>query len=251
MSRIENVELRLARLPLVRPFRTSFGVETEKDVIYVRVDTGSASGWGECVAGALPDYSDEFIEAAWIVLRDHLVPSLLDRDVEPEDVGRLTSWVRGHRMAKAALEMAVLDASLRERNVSLASYLGAVRDRVDCGVSVGITDTTEELLEQVDGYLSEGYKRIKLKIAPGLDAVRVGAVREAHPDIALSVVANAAYTLGDSDALGALDAFGLLMIEQLWVAILPLAPSRTATAPLARPTGFSPTSAWSSCDWTD
>ena len=214
MSRIENVELRLVRLPLIRPFRTSFGVETEKEVVYVRVETDSAVGWGECVAGSLPDYSDEFIEAAWIVLRDHLVPSLLGKDVEPDQVGSLTPWVRGHRMSKAALEMAVLDASLRERNESLAAYLGAVRDRVACGVSIGITDTTEELLEQVDGYLSDGYQRIKLKIAPGVDVERVRAVREAHPEIALSVDANAAYSLEDAAVLRALDEFGLLMIEQ-------------------------------------
>ena len=214
MSRIENVELRLALLPLVRPFRTSFGVDTEKEVIYVRVDTDAGVGWGECVAGTLPDYSDEFNEAAWLVLRDHLVPSLLGWDVEPEAVGSLTAWVRGHRMAKAALEMAVLDAWLRERNVSLASYLGATRERVACGVSIGIADTTEELLDQVDGYLSDGYQRIKLKIAPGADVERVAAVREAHPDIALSVDANAAYSLDDAASLCALDEFGLLMIEQ-------------------------------------
>lgn len=214
MSRIENVELRLARLPLVRPFRTSFGIETEKEVIYVRVDTGSGHGWGECVAGSLPDYSEEFIQAAWIVMRDHLAPSLLGKDVEPQEVASLTSWVRGHRMSKAALEMAVLDAWLRERNASLASYLGADRDRVACGVSVGITDTTEELLEQVAGYLAEGYRRIKLKIEPGIDVERVRAVREAHPDIALSVDANAAYSLEDAATLRALDEFGLLMVEQ-------------------------------------
>jgi O-succinylbenzoate synthase len=214
LSRIESVELRLARLPLVRPFRTSFGVETEKEVIYVRVDTGAAAGWGECVAGTLPDYSDEFNEAAWIVLRDHLAPFLLGRDVEPEQVGPLVASVRGHRMAKAVLEMAVLDVWLRERNVSLASYLGATRERVACGVSIGITETTEELLEQVDAYLSDGYQRIKLKIAPGVDVERVRAVREANRDIALSVDANAAYSLDDAAALRALDEFELLMIEQ-------------------------------------
>jgi O-succinylbenzoate synthase len=117
-------------------------------------------------------------------------------------------------MAKAALVDAVLDARLRARGRSLASFLGGVRDRVDCGVSVGIAASTDALLEQVGGYLAEGYRRVKLKIEPGTDVERVRAVREAHPDILLSVDANAAYTLGDVDVFRALDALDLLMVEQ-------------------------------------
>jgi O-succinylbenzoate synthase len=117
-------------------------------------------------------------------------------------------------MAKATLIDAFLDAELRAAGRSLPEHLGAVSDRVACGVSVGIAASTEQLLEQVDGYLSQGYRRIKLKIEPGLDVERVAAVRDAHPDIALSVDANAAYALDDSDVFRALDAFDLLMIEQ-------------------------------------
>ncbi|MEX1100793.1 MAG: o-succinylbenzoate synthase [Actinomycetota bacterium] len=214
MSRIRDIELCLIGLPLVRPFRTSFGIETDKACVLVRVETDGAVGWGECVAGRRPDYSEEFNEDAWLTLRDHLGPAVLGEDVRPEDVAARTAWVRGHRMAKAALEMAVLDAWLRERDRSLASHLGAERDRVPCGVSIGITPTTGELLEQVGGYLAEGYRRIKLKIEPGTDVERVAAVREAHPEIQLSVDANAAYTIEDADTMRALEPYELLMIEQ-------------------------------------
>ncbi len=215
MSRVLSIELRMIALPLVRPFRTSFGEETEKECVLVRVETSDGEGWGECVAGPSPDYLDEFNEGCWLVIRAHLAPALFAaEDVTAEGFGRLVGWVRGHRMAKAALEMALLDAELRTRGVSLATHLGAVTERVRCGVSVGIQPTTEGLLEQVDGYLAEGYRRIKLKIEPGCDVERVRAVREAHPDILLSVDANQAYTMGDTETLRAFDPLDLLMIEQ-------------------------------------
>jgi O-succinylbenzoate synthase len=215
MSHVLSIELRMIGLPLVRPFRTSFGEETEKRCVLVRIETSGGRGWGECVAGPSPDYLDEFNEGCWLVIREHLAPALFAAgDVTAEGFGELVDKVRGHRMAKAALEMALLDAELRERAVSLASHLGAVTERVRCGVSVGIQPTTEGLLEQVDGYLAEGYQRIKLKIEPGLDVERVSAVREAHPDILLSVDANQAYTMDDVPTLRALDPFDLLMVEQ-------------------------------------
>ena len=215
MSIVRNVELRLIGLPLVRPFRTSFGTSTAKECILVRVETDEGEGWGECVADVEPGYSEEFNEGAWLVIRDHLAPALLRADrVAIDDLDRLLGHVRGNPMAKAALIDAVVDARLRADGVSLAHWLGADRDRVACGVSIGITDTTEALLDQVDGYLAEGYRRIKLKIEPGIDVERVGAVRAAHPDIALSVDANAAYTIEDQDVFRALDAYDLLMIEQ-------------------------------------
>ena len=214
MTRVLAAELRLVALPLVRPFRTSFGEEREKECILVRLETDRGEGWGECVAGPRPDFSGEFNEAAWLALRDHLVPALLAADdPRPEDV-RSLGGVRGNRMAKAALEMALLDAELRAEGRSLASFLGATKDRVACGVSVGIAGSPEELVEQVAGYLAEGYVRVKLKIEPGLDVERVRAVRKSFPDAALSVDANAAYTLADADVFRALDELGLLMIEQ-------------------------------------
>jgi O-succinylbenzoate synthase len=214
VSRVRSIELRLVAIPLVRPFRTSFGEETVKECIIARIETDGAVGWGECVCGPRPDFSEEFNEAAWLVLRDHLVPAILGVDLAPEDLAARFAHIRGHPMAKATLVMALLDASLRERGASLAAHLGSARNRVECGVSVGITPTTEGLLDQVGGYLAEGYRRIKLKIEPGRDVERVGAVRQAHPDIALSVDANAAYDMRDIRMMKALDRFDLLMIEQ-------------------------------------
>ena len=215
MSSVRVIELRLIGMPLVRPFRTSFGTSTEKVCVVVRLETDDAEGWGECVADIEPGYSEEFNDGAWLVLRDHLGPAMVRAGaVAIDELGRVLAFVRGHPMAKAALVDAFLDAELRARGESLASWLGAGRDRVACGVSIGIADSTEALLDQVEGYLAEGYQRIKLKIEPGIDVERVAAVRAAHPAIALSVDANAAYTIGDIETMRAFDAFGLLMIEQ-------------------------------------
>jgi O-succinylbenzoate synthase len=215
MTTVRAVELRMVGIPLVRPFRTSFGEETRKVCVLARVVTDDAEGWGECVASPDPGYSEEFNEGAWLVLREFLAPALFAAgDVTTGDLDRVLAGVRGNPMAKATLIDAFLDAELRAAGRSLAEHLGADKDRVSCGVSVGIAATTGQLLEQVDGYLADGYRRIKLKIEPGLDVERVGAVRAAHPDIALSVDANAAYTLDDVDVIRALDEFDLLMIEQ-------------------------------------
>jgi o-succinylbenzoate synthase len=215
MTTVRAIELRLIGLPLVAPFRTSFGEETDKVCVLVRVVTDDAEGWGECVTSPDPGYSEEFNEGAWLVLRDYLAPALFGAgDVSADDLDRVLSGVRGNPMAKATLVDAFLDAELRAAGRSLAEHLGAVNERVPCGVSVGIATSTAQLLDQVDGYLAEGYRRIKLKIEPGLDVERVGAIRAAHPDIALSVDANAAYSLDDIDVFRALDAFDLLMIEQ-------------------------------------
>jgi O-succinylbenzoate synthase len=215
VTAIRGIELRLVRLPLVRPFRTSFGVETEKVCMIARVETNEAEGWGECVAGPDPGFSEEFTEGAWAAITEFLAPALFRAsDVRAEDLGRVFWGVRGNRMAKAILVDAVLDAELQAQDVSLAEYLGAERDRVECGVSVGIAESTGQLLEQVAGYLAEGYRRIKLKIEPGVDVERVAAVRDANPGVALSVDGNAAYGSEDVGTFLALDAFGLLMVEQ-------------------------------------
>lgn len=215
MTRVRAVELRLVGLELVRPFRTSFGEMTEKVCVLASVETDDAIGWGECVTSAEPDFSEEFNEGAWLVLHDLLAPALLGAgDLDATDLEGVFAFVRGNPMAKATLVNAFLDAELRAQGRSLASFLGSARDRVDCGVSIGIAPTAEALLDQVSGYLAEGYRRIKLKIEPGIDVERVRAVRERHPDVLLSVDANAAYTLDHVDVLGALDAFALLMIEQ-------------------------------------
>lgn len=215
MSRVRAIELVLVELPLVRPFRTSFGEMASKRCVLVRVETDGAEGWGECVADERPEFSGEFNDGVWIAIRDFLGPLVLDAgELDAARVELILSTFRGNPMAKAALIDAFLDAELRGRDVSLASWLGAERTRVACGVSVGIAGSTGELLDQVAGYLDEGYRRIKLKIEPGADVERVRAVRAAHPDIPLSVDANAAYALADAEVFRSMDAEHLLMIEQ-------------------------------------
>jgi O-succinylbenzoate synthase len=217
---VTAVELVRAELPLLRPFRTSFGTETTRDVLLVRVEVDhggrTVEGWGECVAPNDPYYSSEYVDGAQLVLRQHLVPRLLEAGpLAAEQVTATLGRVKGHLMAKGALELAVLDAELAARGVSLASHLGATRDRVPSGVSVGIAESVPELVAQVGGYLDEGYVRIKLKIEPGWDVEPVSAVRATFgSDLALQVDANTAYTRADIDHLCRLDEHRLLLIEQ-------------------------------------
>ncbi|WP_420120888.1 o-succinylbenzoate synthase [Nakamurella sp.] len=226
--RVTGAELRTIRMPLVSPFETSFGVERDRVAILVRVigTVGGdrrpveVQGWGECVAMESPLYSSEYAEAAAAVLRRYLIPRLLavsaaGTDVTAETVDSLLEPFVGHRMAKAALEMAVLDAQLHGTGQSLAGYLGATRTSVPSGVSVGIQPSVAALLDVVGDYLADGYVRIKLKIKPGFDVAPVEAVRERFGElIPLQVDANAAYTLADARVLRRLDAFDLLLIEQ-------------------------------------
>jgi O-succinylbenzoate synthase len=214
--KLTGVELRRIQMPLVAPFRTSFGTETCRDVLLLRVVTGEAEGWGECVAMSDPLYSSEYVDAAADVLTRFFIPALAAHErLDAYAVGRVLAPFKGHRMAKAALEMAVLDAELRAQGRPLARELGAVHDRVPCGVSVGIMDSIGELLDAVGGYLDAGYVRIKLKIEPGWDVEPVRAVRERFgDDLLLQVDANTAYTLADARHLALLDPFGLLLIEQ-------------------------------------
>jgi O-succinylbenzoate synthase len=264
MTRIETIELHRLEVPLVRPFETSFGRETVRQVLLVHVRTDAGEGWGECVAGREPFYSGEYVGGAAAVIERWLAPALLERSTSaawslhaagagreasasqsgagreasasPSGAGREVSisaadaiasvplaasvapalaFVAGHRMAKAALEAAVLDAELRAQGRSMGEAFGAVRDWVDCGVSVGIAPSIDELLDEVRGYLDAGYRRIKLKIKPGWDLVPVGAVRELlGPRGLLQVDANTAYTRDDIPLLTSLDPFGLLLIEQ-------------------------------------
>ncbi|UMG93222.1 o-succinylbenzoate synthase [Nocardioides sp. TF02-7] len=220
--KVRGVELRRVAMPLVAPFRTSFGTQTERDILLLRVETDEAEGWGECVAMADPLYSSEHVEGAADVLRRFLLPALaadagaaaLDRHGAPA-VAQVLHPVKGHRMAKAAVEMAFLDAELRAAGRSFARELGAVADRVPSGVSVGILGSVPELLDVVGGYLDAGYVRIKLKIEPGWDVEPVRAVRERFgDDVLLQVDANTAYTLRDARHLARLDPFDLLLIEQ-------------------------------------
>jgi o-succinylbenzoate synthase len=213
--KLESVELRRIAMPLVTPFRTSFGTQTARDILLVRARTDVGEGWGECAALADPRYSAEYVDGVADVLRRFLVPAVARvPDLDAPAVGRVLAPFVGHFMAKAALETAVLDAELRAAGRSFGSFLGAVTDRVPCGVSVGIMDSVPALLDAVGGYLDAGYLRIKLKIEPGWDVEPVRAVRERFGDIALQVDANTAYTVADARHLARLDPFDLLLIEQ-------------------------------------
>jgi O-succinylbenzoate synthase len=213
--KIEAFELRRLRMPLVKPFRTSFGTEDERDVLLVRAITPDAEGWGECVALKEPIYSSEYVAGAQEVTREYLIPRLFGlAGLVPSDVATALEPIKGHQMAKAALEMAILDAELRTQGVSFARHLGAVREAVDCGVSVGIHDSIPALLDTVQAHIAEGYRRVKLKIEPGWDVEPVRATRERFGDVPLQVDANTAYRLSDARHLAELDAFDLLLIEQ-------------------------------------
>lgn len=213
--RIEQIDLVRVAMPLVRPFRTSFGVQSTRDVLLVHVVTDVGEGWGECAAHAEPFYNEEFTEAALLVLQRWLVPAVLALDAPTgAAVAEACRQVKGYRAAKAGLEMAVLDAELRAEGRPLASRLGGTRPAIDVGVSVGIAPTVPELVEQVRGYVADGYGRVKLKVMPGWDVDPLRAVRAEFPDLPLQVDANAGYTPADADRVASLDEFGLLMIEQ-------------------------------------
>lgn len=212
---LEGFELRVLHVPLVAPFTTSFGTETVREVIVVRALTTDGEGWGEIVTQDAPLYSSEYTHGAWDVATRWLVPALFGRGaLAPEDVATVLRPFVGHRMAKAGLELAVLDAALRAEGRPLGEYLGAVRDRVPSGVSVGIQRDPAALVETVRGYLDEGYVRIKIKIKPGRDVGDTAAVRDEFGAIPLQVDANSAYTLADLETLAELDRFDLLLIEQ-------------------------------------
>jgi O-succinylbenzoate synthase len=211
------LELRRLHLPLVSPFRTSFGTEDHRDVLLVRAELADGTeGWGECVALAEPVYSAEFVDGVELVVERHLLPRLRALDhLRAADVAPALHAVKGHPMAKAAIEMAVLDAELRRDGTTLHERFGATRRHVPSGVSVGIFDRLDDLLAAVQGYVDEGYARIKLKIEPGWDLEPVRRVRELiGPAMGLQVDANTAYTRADVEHLCRLDEFDLLLIEQ-------------------------------------
>src|SRR5258708_22716299 len=184
--------MRRVRMPVVAPFETSFGVQTERDLLLLKAMTSDGEGWGECVAGEGATYSSEYVDGAQHVLIHHLIPRLLGRDVEAAGVATLLRPVHGHHMAKAAIEMAVLDAELRARGESFGHFFGAVPPEVGFRGSVGIPPSLPDPLHTVGGYLDQGYRRIKLKIRPGWDVEPVRAVREEFGDVPLQVDANTA-----------------------------------------------------------
>lgn len=214
--KIISVELREIRLGLVHFFETSFGRTTERRIILARVlDEGGNEGWGECTAGEAPFYSDEWTETAWYTIKEFLAPALIGREVESAaEVGASMQRVRGHRMAKAALETACWDLEARRLGLPLWRHLGGVHAEIPCGVSIGIQDTLEALLEKIERELDAGYQRIKIKIRPGWDLKILERVRLRFPRIQLMADANSAYTLDDAALFRAMDEFNLMMIEQ-------------------------------------
>ena len=213
--RVDGVEIRLVRLPLLEPFETSFGKIDSRLIFLICLSAEGLRGWGEVVAAEQPLYSYETAGTAFHVIKDFLAPAMLDEPIASlPDLARRFARFRGHNMAKAGLELAYMDLLAQARQQSLATLIGGERKQIAVGVSLGIQPTAAQLLKRVERYLQLGYQRIKLKIKPGWDIEIVAEVRRAYPNILLSVDANSAYTLADAEHLRKLDDFDLLMIEQ-------------------------------------
>jgi o-succinylbenzoate synthase len=216
--KIESVTLREIQMPLVHFFETSFSRVYSRRILLISVDVDGVRGWGECVAGEDPFYSSEWIETAWPTIKHYLAPALLKNGVESgRDCAALFTRVRGHNMAKAGVENAVWDAESRLKQQPLWKLLGGSRREIPCGVSIGIQDSPEQLLGKIETELAAGYRRIKIKVKPGWDLNVLEKIRSRWADITLSVDANSAYTLDQTEHLRKFDQFHLLMIEQpLW-----------------------------------
>ena len=216
MIKLRSIELIEINLPLVHFFETSFGRTYERRIILVRVeDTDGAEGWGEITCGESPGYSDEWTDSAWATAEKILAPMVVGREVDnAAGVWDLMKWARGHRMAKSGIETACWDLEAKKLGVPLWRHLGGVNQVIECGVSIGIQDSIEQLLGKIRTELDAGYKRIKIKISPRWDYDVIKAVRAEFGDILLMGDANSAYTLDDIDKLRSLDEFDLMMLEQ-------------------------------------
>ena len=214
--KIDRIHLRQIRMPLVHFFETSFGRTTERHIILVEVSSDGLSGWGEVTCGEKPFYNEEWTDAAWLLLRDYAAPRVLGKPIgSAMDVAPLTEHIRGHRMARGGLEVAVWDLEARMNNRPLWQQIGGgARREIPCGVSIGIQNSVPELVNKIETELAAGYQRIKMKIKPGWDVEVVRQVRERFPNIKLMADANSAYTLADTDRLRQLDDFYLMMVEQ-------------------------------------
>ncbi|MBS1795429.1 MAG: o-succinylbenzoate synthase [Acidobacteria bacterium] len=214
--KIKSIELIEINLPLVHFFETSFGRTYERRIILTRVrDEAGGEGWGEATCGETPSYSEEWTDAAWAVIERILAPMVIGAEVErAANVWDLMKQVRGNRMAKAAIETACWDLEAKKIGVPLWRHLGGENREIACGVSIGIQDSVEQLLEKIRTELDAGYQRIKIKISPRWDYDVIKRVRETFGDILLMGDANSAYTLADLDKLKSLDEFGLMMLEQ-------------------------------------
>ena len=213
--RIQQLTLREIRMPLVTPFETSFGRVTDRRMLLVEAESDGVSGWGESVAGEGPFYAPETVETAWHILRDFIWPLLKGREFESAaEVWADLEPIRGHNMAKSAVEAALWDADAKQKGIPLWKLLGGTHREIACGVSIGIKETLEELVATVERELAAGYQRIKIKIKPGSDIIPVERLRLQFPRIRLMVDANSAYRLEDWPHLKRLEAYYLMMIEQ-------------------------------------
>src|ERR1700689_433591 len=216
--KIEAITLREIHMPLVHFFETSFGRTYSRRILLLTAHCDGVNGWSECVTGEDPFYSSEWTESTWPTITQYLAPSVLGRSLDSaRDCASIFSRVRGHRMAKAALENALWDAEAKQKNIPLWKLLGGTRTEISCGVSIGIQDSVEQLLNKIDIELAAGYRRIKVKVKPGWDVNVLEKIRARWADITLSCDANSAYTLDQVEHLRSFDQFNLLMIEQpLW-----------------------------------
>ena len=213
--KIESIQAREIAMRLQKPFETSFGITQDRRILLIELKTDQGSGWGEVTAGEGPFYNPETTDTAWLILQNFIARLLIGRTFDgPAEVLEAMAPIRGHEMAKAAVETAAWDTLARRDGVPLHQLLGGTQAQIPCGVSLGIHADPASLLDRVDEELSAGYQRIKLKIKPGKDVAFVSAVRNRYPDIGLTVDANSAYTLKDVALLKQLDAFDLTYIEQ-------------------------------------
>ena len=213
--KIDRITLREIRMPLVHPFETSFGRTTERRILLVEVEEAGATGWGEVTCGERPFYNEEWVDAAWMILRDFVAHQILNVDIgSAADIAGRSSHIRGHQMARGGLEAAAWDLEARQLGLPLWKHIGGSRTAIDCGVSIGIQSSVNELLGLIEREVTAGYQRIKMKIKPGWDVDVIRQVRAAFPDIRLMADANSAYTLSDAAHLKQLDDFNLMMIEQ-------------------------------------
>jgi O-succinylbenzoate synthase len=213
--KIESVVLHHLSMPLVAPFETSFGRETDRECVLITLQAEGLTGYGECVATRDPGYNYETTGTALHILKDFIAPLLLGKDViDAGDFQRRVEGIRGHHLAKAGVEMALWDLLGKRDGKSLREMFGGTRDKVDVGVSIGIQSSAQALVRTVESYLQQGYRRVKIKIKPGREVDETSAVRKAYPDLRLQVDANSAYTLETADVLKAIDDLSLLLIEQ-------------------------------------
>lgn len=214
--KIKSIEFTEINLPLVHFFETSFGRTYERRIILTRVlDADGAEGWGEVACGEIPSYSSEWTDSAWVTLEHILAPMVVGKAIaNASETWELVKHVRGHRMAKAAVETAIWDLEAKKLNVPLWRHIGGVRNEIACGVSIGIQDSVEQLIEKIQTEVDAGYQRIKIKIAPHWDFDVIKKVREKFGDILLMGDANSAYSLEDIELFKRMDEFELMMFEQ-------------------------------------